>query len=447
MIRTPLTIMTVFCLLQLPAQKLVTYAPPGGTDPAPEFEVEINGEELFVYNTRIAAFAVFSFEGRADIKVSFLSPVYDVDIRPKSKEIAYEVLGDQIRFSLSDPMNISLEVNRNIKRPLFIFANPLETDAPEKGDENVIFFEAGRIHTPGEVFIGTGQTVYIEGGAIVRGHFLASGSSNVAIRGRGILDNSHYRKGEHRPIEINQCENVLIQGIILTESRHWSCPSTASRNVTYDNLKIVSENDWDDGIDIVGSSDVLVNNCFIRTKDDCIAIKSGVNYFTDFYSGNIVDNVVIQNTVLWNGAWGNGLEIGFETRSDTIRNITFRNCDLIHVEGPEGTFTIHNGDRAVVSNILYQDIRVEDSRGWLIDFRILESRYSKDKERGKIENVRFSNITVGGERFPYSQIIGFDDTHDIQNVVLEDFTIQGRKIGSTYDGMIAVAHLKGLVFK
>jgi hypothetical protein len=85
--------------------------------------------------------------------------------------------------------------------------------------------------------------------------------------------------------------------------------------------------------------------------------------------------------------------------------------------------------------------------GLAIDFRILESRYSKDKVRGKIENVRFHNITVDRDRFPYSQIIGFDDTRDIEHVVLEDFVIHGKKIESTYDGMIAAAHLKGLVFK
>ena len=442
-----MTLVLSFFLIQAQAQKLVTYAPPDGTDPAPEFRVEVNGEEIFVYNTRIAAFTYFSFEGKADIHVTFLSPVYRVDIRPASREIESEIKGSQVSFSLAEPANLSLEVNRNIKRPLFIFANPLEKDVPEKEDKNVTFYESGRIHEPGEVFIESNQTVYIEGGAIVRGHFRADRCNHVTISGRGILDNSLYRKGTYRPIEINRCEEVLVQGIILTESRHWSCPSTASRNVTYQNFKIVSENDWDDGIDIVGSSDVLVDNCFIRTKDDCIAIKAGVNYFTDFNSGFIVDNVVVQNSVLWNGAWGNALEIGFETRADTIRNIVFRNCDIIHVEGPEGTFTIHNGDRAVVSNVLYEDIRVEDARGWLIDFRILESRYSKDKARGKIEKVRFRGITVDGDHFPYSQIIGFDDTRDIENVVLEDFFIHGNKIESTYSGMIAVAHLKGLVFK
>jgi polygalacturonase len=311
----------------------------------------------------------------------------------------------------------------------------------------VIFFEAGKIHYPGEVEIKSNQTVYIEGGAMVRGHFMTDKAQNIKILGRGILDNSRYLKGEHRPIEINECEKVLIDGIILTESRHWCCASTASKHVTYNNLKIVSSNDWDDGIDIVGSQHVLVNNCFIQTKDDCIAVKSGVNYFTEFGSQMSVDDVVVQNSVLWNGVWGNSMEIGFETRSDTIKNITFRNCDLIHTEGPEGTFTIHNGDRAVVKNVLYEDIRVEDTQGWLIDFKILKSVYSKDKERGKIEDVRFRNITVEGERFPYSQLLGFDENHRIKNVTLENFVIHGIKINSNYNGMITTNYADEITFK
>ena len=427
--------------------QLVTYDAPMGAESAPEFEVEVNRQKIFVYNTRPAAFAYFSFEGKAEVKITFLAPVYNFDIRPKSRNIKAELYRNQIQFSLDTPENLSIEINKNLKRPLFLFANPLETNVPNKNDKNVIFFEAGKIHYPGQVNIKSNQSVYIEGGAIVRGHLMTDQCKDIKILGRGILDNSQYLKGSHRPIEINECENVLIDGFIMTESRHWSCASHASKNVTYNNLKIVSDNDWDDGIDIVGSQNVLVNNCFIRTKDDCIAVKSGVNYFTKFNSSWMVDNVLVQNSVMWNGVWGNGLEIGFETRSDTIQNVTFKNCDLIHVEGPEGTFTIHNGDRAVVKNVLYEDIRVEDSRGWLIDFKILFSQYSKDKQRGRIEKVKFKNITVESDLFPYSLFLGFDETHGIKDVSIENLVINGIKVNSTYNGMITTVHSDELIFK
>jgi len=445
--RTLVSFIGFVAFMHIQATNLITYPVPEGAEAAPEFELEVNGKPVFVYDTRNAAFASFSFEGKVDIKVTFLSSVYNFDIRPKDRRIQAAAYRNQVLFSLDRPENLSVEINKNLKRPLFIFANPLETDIPVKSDKNVIFFEAGKIHYPGAVFIKSDQTVYIEGGAMVRGHFMTDRGRQIKIMGRGILDNSQYNKGQHRPIEINRCEGVLIEGIIITESRHWSCASTASRDITYNNLKIVSSNDWDDGIDIVGSQHVLVNNCFIQTKDDCIAIKAGVNYFTQFNSSYNVDEVVVQNCVLWNGIWGNGLEIGFETRADTIKNITFRNIDLIHVEGPEGTFTIHNGDRAVVKNVRYEDIRVEDSKGWLIDFRILNSQYSKDTIRGKIEEVYFRNIKVEGDTYPPSQLLGFDETSNITGVTLEDFVIHGIKINSTYNGMMATIHTEDLVFK
>ncbi|MFN8208278.1 MAG: glycosyl hydrolase family 28 protein [Bacteroidales bacterium] len=444
-----ITVFIFFSLLvsALPAQKFVIYPAPEGAEAAPEFELEVNGQPVFVYNTRSAALAYFSFEGKVDIKVTFLSPVNSFDIRPKSRNIRAEGYRNQIRFSLENPENLSLEINKNIKRPLFIFANPPEKDIPAKNDPDVLFFEGGKIHSPGEVLLKSGQTVYIEGGAIVRGHFIADQCRNVKICGRGILDNSLYARGEYRPVEINRCDQLLIDGIIITESRHWSCAAFASTNVSYNNFKIVSSNDWDDGIDIVGSQHVHINNCFIQTKDDCIAIKSGVNYYTKFNSSIRVDDVLIENSVFWNGVWGNGLEIGFETRTDTIQNIIFRNCDIIHVEGPEGTFTIHNGDRALVRNVLYENIRVEDSQGWLIDFRILQSQYSKDKQRGKIENVVLRNIQVEGDNFPYSQLIGFSRDNAIRGVVLEDVFIQGIKINSIYNGRIATANCEELIFR
>lgn len=309
-------IFSLFILLGINSfAQLINYTVPEGTEAAPEFELEVNGQPVFVYNTRCAAFAIFSFNGTAEIKVTYASPVYNFDIRPKSRNILAENYRNQIRFTIDKPENLSIEINKNIKRPLFIFANPPETSIPDKSDKNVIYFEAGKIHYPGEVFIKSNQTVYIEGGAIVRGHFMTDNGKNIKITGRGILDNSEYKRGEHRPIEINRCENVRIEGIVIAESRHWTCASTASKNVTYDNLKIVSSNDWDDGIDIVGSQNVLVNNCFIQSKDDCIAVKSGVNYFTDFNSSLTVNDVVVQNSVLWNGVWGNAMEIGLDRKS------------------------------------------------------------------------------------------------------------------------------------
>ena len=280
------------------ADDLIVYDAPKGITAAPEFEMEVNGQKVFVYNTPSAAYACFSFNGKIKVKITFLAPVYNYDIRPKNRKIEGELYRNQISFSLNKPDNLSIEINKNLKLPLFIFANPLETNIPDKNDANVIYFEGGKIYTPGIVQLKSNQTVYIAGGAVVQESFIADGGKNIKIIGRGIIDNSMYREQEARPIEIDQCQHVLLEGFIIADAKHWCCASFASKNVTYRNVKIVSDNAVDDGIDIVGSQDVLVDNCFIRTKDDCIAIKSGVNYFTKFNSSFNVDKIVIQNSVM-----------------------------------------------------------------------------------------------------------------------------------------------------
>jgi hypothetical protein len=435
-----------FCVTGFPQTKL--YQQPRDYDYANDFKVRVNDRESFVYNNRVAAFTSFVLDGETTIEVQFFGKIYDLDIRPKSLNIIPRIEDGKIIFTLSKPCNISVEINKNLKRPLFVFANPVETDIPSPGDANVHYFEGGKIHQAGRITLKDNDIVFIEGGAIVKGSLFLDSIKNVRIFGHGILDGECvYGKGQERMIEINRCDNVLVEGIIINDSRHWTAPCNKSKNITYRNIKIVSGNDWDDGIDVVSSQHVLVDGCFIRTKDDCIAIKAGVDYYTDFFNQLPTKDVQVINSVLWNAEWGNGLEIGFETRADSIKDIVFRNNDLIHVEGPEGTFTIHNGDRAVVENVLYENIRVEDSRGILVDFKILDSQYSKDKEKGQIKNITFRNISVEGEMFPPSLFLGYDNLHTIDKVIFENFRVFGKVITSAEELKATLKFAENISFR
>ncbi len=295
---------------------------------------------------------------------------------------------------------------------------------------------SGIIHPLDEVSVfcnGTGSLTV--SGSEGRVYFKTPASGNISFRAGGA-------SGTQKITFYDKSGNLLLEGFIIANAKHCCWASFASKNATYRNLKIVSDNAVGGGMDIVESYDDLVDGCFNRTKDDCIAVKSGVNYFTKFNSSFTVDHLVVQNSVKWNGTWGKGLKIGFETRCDTIQNITSCNYDLIHMEGPEGTFTIHNGDRALVRNIPYEDIRFEDARGWLIDFKMLKARYSKDTTRDRIENEHFNNISVEGEQLPYSQLQGCNDTFNTRNVLLENFYQHGVKVKSTYNADFSNSYRK-----
>ncbi len=426
------TILVVFlfgCTAAARSQQVSLYPNPEYSTSSNEYKLRINKQEAEVHHQRVADFCNFSFEGKITVEVEWLEgKITTVDIRPKRSAVKATVKGQIISFTLSRPCQLSVEINGNIKHPLFVFANAMEKNKPDSSNAAVKYFAAGKVYHTGAIILKTGQQVYIEGGAIVKGNIFAENASGITISGRGILDGSVFEKGETRQIEINNSSNILIDGIIITDSRHWTAPVTKCRNVLYNNVKIISGNEWDDGIDVVSCKNVLIQNCFIRTKDDCIAIKAGVSYFYKENNQANTDSVTIDNCVLWNAEWGNGMEIGFETRTDSIKNIVFKNCDLIHVEGSEGTFTIHNGDRAVISNVLYENNYVEDSRGLLIDFKVLHSVYSKDSTRGKIENIVFKNITVTDTRKLPSLLLGHSAAYGISNVLLRHFMVNGKII-------------------
>ncbi|MBG9375391.1 hypothetical protein I5907_04045 [Panacibacter sp. DH6] len=435
-------VLTITCHSQ---DVFINYPAPEGIQPAPDYQLEINGQKVFVYNTRSAAYAYCSFSGQLHVTVTPSAKVYYYTIRPLSRNISASANNNQVSFILTKPAHLSIEINGNKRRPLFLFADSLEQHIPDSTQKNVTYYGPG-IHKVGNVPVKSNQLVYIAGGAVVEGAFDISNAQNVQVKGRGILDNSSYKKGEARPVAITNSQHVNIEGIIIAESRHWTCGSYSNNNVHYNNLKVVSDNDWDDGIDIVASAYITISNCFIRTKDDCIAIKSGVDYFGKA-NHRTTANINVSNCIFWNGAWGNALEIGFETSTDTIQDIRFSDCDIIHAEGPEGTLTIHNGDRAFIKNIYYNNIRIEEVEGYLVDFKILFSQYSTDKQRGFISNIFLDNITVNSQRFPTSLLLGFNDTNNISNIHIRDLRINGKHINSAFDGMMTAMHCKDLVFE
>jgi hypothetical protein len=48
---------------------VVTYSAPLGADKADDFAVKVSGEEIFVYDSQVAAFAYFSFGGKVTVSV------------------------------------------------------------------------------------------------------------------------------------------------------------------------------------------------------------------------------------------------------------------------------------------------------------------------------------------------------------------------------------------
>ncbi len=450
------------------AQAAETTLPPAST----EFQITVNGQPVFVYDSPIVSIAQFELTNHAEVVVETKRDVKWVDVRPQRLGLRPSFKGNTVRLSIDRPCQLSVELNGEFShRPLFLFANAPEQNPPKPGDAGVHYFAGGQMHEAGAIEVKSGETVYLGAGAVVRGWIHAQGARGIRVCGRGILlgTGTGEKPGRGRTpfVHFQSCTNVLVEGITLVDSPTWQVVPMACENVTIRNVKIASDNASDDGMDIVSSRRVRIEDCFIRTKDDCIAIKSFAGPTNEVGTCE----VDISRCVFWNAAWGNAREVGFELRATEVRDIVFRDCDVIHVEDG-AVFSIHNGESATVRNVRFENIRVEDARQKLFDLAIFLSRYSRDAprdkaeqdrrylhgawdgvlsvtpeqlprhapRRGQIRDIVFKDIAVVDGQHPFSVIAGFDAEHRVENVTFENFTVHGRVVRSASEAKLQVEH-------
>jgi len=435
------------------------------------WSVEVEGRGVPVYHTPVAAFACFDFGGSVEVLATTQDRVDSIDVRPERLGIQSTCEGHTVRFSLVEPCMLSVEVNGDISRPLYIFANPLTGDHPPDGEGSVRTFAPGRVHDVGEIVLHSGETLHIPGGAIVRGWISGENVSGARICGHGILDGSDPVAVRAPLISLRGCRDVQVSGIVTLNDQGWSVVPGGCEDIVFRDFKLIGWNDNSDGIDIVGSRRVRVKRCFLRNKDDCVVLKA-----TRQAVGLDISDVEVSQTVLWNAEWGNALEIGFELRNQSVSNVVFRDCDVIHVERG-AVFSIHNGDTADVHNILYENIRVEDARDKLIDLRVGMSIYSADcphrfsrmnperergpwgqwipperggeegaERRGRIRDISFRDIQVAGDVFPDSPVLGYSEQAPVENVTVDNLCIHGTRITDPETGRFTLQHAQGVRF-
>ena len=417
------------------------------------FKVRVNGHDIFVYNTSAEPFAAFSGSEIVHIEVETLQRTSDICISPKKLGIVPKSDGNKISFDLPSGNKVALVIES--KPILFIYADKEDQNIPSPTDKAVYYFKAGQVYEVGELRLKDNETLYIEGGAVVRGCVRATSAKNVRIGGFGVLDGGYYSKeGNRRTIVLEDCRNSVIEDIVIIEPTSWMIVLGISNDITVRNVKEIGSVGSTDGCDIVGSKKIRVENCIFRNGDDCIAIKSldlrsHGSATLDFTSD--VEDIEITGCAFVAYIGGTALEIGHELRTSSVRNVRFINCDIIGVHGYGGVFGIHNADRAAVSDVLYENIRVEHYYNKLIDLKVIKSMWGKDSERGQIRNVILRNIAVTqsiyNSGYSMSLIGGYDSTHTAENILFDNFTLNGVKVTNPDQLELYMKQAKDIKFK
>jgi hypothetical protein len=342
---------------------------------------------------------------------------------------------------LPGPSKLSIEPDGK-KGPLLLFANPLEQNAPLSNSPGVIYFGPG-IHEAGRIELTNNQTLYLAGGSVVKGGVVAQGE-NIHILGRGILDGSDWAwlKGPTPDVVQIHGTNVEVSGITIRGASHWTIVPDASRWVTIRNVKLCgSRVQNDDGIDPCNSQDVLISDCFIRSDDDCIALK-GLNF--DAPNSNI-ERITIENSVLWCDR-ARVFLLGHESRAKFMRAITLRNLDIIHFAMVP--FLLEPGEEMMLQDVNIEDVRINgEGQQELIRLKPTVNQYMHNKVPGHIQGVHFRSLSLSGEPGVYKvQIIGADERHKVEDVTFENVDFCGEKLAADASRVHTGPHAEKISF-
>lgn len=414
---------------------VVTYPAPTGEALSADYQVRAADQKVDVYTARVLdppfagkeydyggpySFANFDMTGPVIVRIVSPRSLRNTVIRPQSAGVRMTVEDEHtLNLAMDRPCKISVEPDGR-KGPLLLFANPIETNVPGQGDPNVVYFGPG-VHKPEKIMLKSGQTLYLAGGAVVKAEVLAEGS-NIRILGRGILDGSdwEWRKGPiGNLIAIRNCSDVEVNGITCRGSSHWTIVPKSSRNVTIRNVKLCNSRvQNDDGINPCNSQNVLITDCFIRSDDDCVALKG-----LDFSGSNSnVESITVENSTFWCDRARIFL-LGHESRAEFMRNVTLRNLDIIHFTMT--AFLLEPGEDMHLENITAEDIRIHgEGQRELIRLRPVVNQYMRKKVPGFVQGVHFRNVTLEGKPGEYLvQIEGADAEHSVRDVMFEEVTI------------------------
>ncbi len=428
----------------------------------------------------------FSFSGSAEVTASRSDgkTIRSCVVRPLSAGITPIISGNKCNFTIHSPRKLSIEIDENftktanvpemkgavkkyvVKHPLFVFADPMESNVPAKSSDSIHYFGPG-VHTIGAGYaLKDGDHVYVAGGAYVKGTFINEGGFKaIRFSGRGIISgigmakNTQY--GSHLiHMAANSGSKFSVEGITFTDSPRAGVETNASSQIN--GIKIFSWYSGSDGVKVGRNS--TIENSFIKVNDDAIKMYNS--------------NLVIRNNVLWQMTKGAAFQFGWQTVV-TVRNVKVSNIDVIHSDAFTDYFKAERSDnqpylrssKAVfscmgilnseISEVVFDGVRVED-KGLLrlIGMRLVSygpgDRYwgnLKPDSRKMISGIAFRNIEVA--KAPYKQnFLYANKGGSISNISFENFSVNGVKSRGTWDmtsvidgaGFTAVENVSNIFF-
>lgn len=440
------------------------------------------GHQRQIEQTELINFLSMESDEEIELKIVPKIPSLTARIRPRNLEKQAQIdANGVITVRVRGAAQFTVEPYGR-SRALHVFIDPVAAYNVDPTEASVLYFGAGE-HDVGALYLQSGQTLFLDEGAVVYATLYGMHVENVRILGRGILDNSkntetivyqtnvegndsavNNAKREHA-INFVCCKNITIDGITIRDSLLYNIDAMSCEHLSVNNIKVIGC--WrfnSDGVHFANCINSSLTNSFLRTYDDSICVRGYANYEYDRFLRDEREedlflecrDILIQNCVVWND-WGKNLQVGTETYSNEIANIRFADCKLIHSSG--NALTIWLVDNARVHHIVFCNTVVEyddymmklaiqnkdsdvysyeynaDFGGRLVSFKISwhheYSLISSPEELGSVSNVKVQNLQLYAVQKPVFQFGGFTPGSLVENVEFDGVYWNGEPISRT----------------
>lgn len=389
------------------------------------FSVKVDGKEAFVYQAGQGwSFFNFAFANTVvQVEVTVNKTIHSWQVRPVSANVAPAQDGSTFTFTLAKPTKLILQINGRNAEKLLISAESPESDAPKPNDPGVLYYPPG-VHFMGYKFTPPPDidTIYLAGGAVVRGTLRIENRQHFKIMGRGMFAMGEWPHDEDEGLNLHYNDGLVVDGVTIVDSPGWQLSIGGSNSAIVRNVKLLATKTHfnSDGVQMWYQRRVSVTDFFILANDDAISVSDGGV------------NINVADGVLWNNTNGASFMLGWGGGNDT-HDVSFENVDVLE-NGCRycGVFSARWGDihPARVSRVTFRRIRVENAhhadgtQTSMIDMRVGASPWNSGP-LGRFQSIRFEDVT-----FPFGggAIRGWDAENGFSYISFVNCTLGGKPL-------------------
>ncbi|MDP4189674.1 MAG: glycosyl hydrolase family 28 protein, partial [Bacteroidota bacterium] len=237
-----------------------------------------------------------------------------------------------------------------------------------------------------------------------------------------------------------ECNNSGISDVIIRDSGGFNIHILNSSNITMKGYKIINDLSLpnEDGTDPDGCNGVVVDNVFMYTSDDAIAVKA---------DSRLCQNILVKNCVFWTKK--SALKVGSDPYLGA-RNIVFQNNNVVHADRALALYSGCGG----IENVKFIDNKSEfiggDAKRQLIVFQVSNAKENNSEQNrrgiGFIKNVEVINYTAFQKSENKSIISGTVSSkgiiHKVSNVLFKNMVIEGKHCFNAEDADMVLSPKK-----